>query len=142
MLRKVPPEKISKDLTLTYDRCQRVLSQSDFGFCLWRYDGENDQVFCPGCISDLKERELDQALKEVFAFINGARWAISEFYDEQKNTEPPPHIERDIKEKLREMIFESVRKVEGKFYYDNGLIKLSAEEKVEVREAINKFLKG
>jgi len=117
MITKVPADKISKDLTLTCVRCQRVLRQAEPGFSRWRYDYENDQVLCPECISDLKERELDQALKEVFAFINGARWALrlTEFYDEKNNTESPPHIEQELKEKLKEMIFEAVRKVESKY---------------------------
>lgn len=115
MITKVPADKISKELTLTCVRCQRVLRQAEPGFSRWRYDYENDQVFCPECISDLKERELDQALKEVFAFINGARWALSEFYDEIGGTQPPLHVERDIRKKQREMIIEAIRKVESKY---------------------------
>ncbi len=117
-MKKVPPEKITKSLTLVCDRCSKVLSQSEPGFFLWCYDEENDSVLCPVCVAELKEIEINHALEKVNSFIEGAKWALSEFYDEIGGTQPPLHMERDIRKKQREMIIEAVHKVEFKFRKD------------------------
>lgn len=119
MIKPIPEsklkEKLYKSSSLVCDRCEIGLSPSADGLSKWRYDADNDQVLCPDCIKNLREQAVDSEIGKIVSFMSGAEWALSEFYDEQKGTQPPPHVKRDIDAKQREMIKKAMEKIRKEF---------------------------
>jgi len=116
-------ERAGKSLSLICDRCGGSISSGEKGLSKWRYDDDSDQVLCPICVSELIEFVTDSEIGKIVSFMEGATWALEEFYyDEVIGTTPPPHVNRAIEAKRREMIEKLKRRIFKKFGF--GIDKL------------------